>query len=208
MGTLLKGGSGHVVSAVFAASAAALLLGSAAQAQDPPLTRLAGLGVPSRIAANEAGVPVVDPMQQRLFGVPSRPLEDVAVIVNKSNPIDTLSMIQLRKIVLAEDGKWPSGGAIIVWMTSPGQAERAATLKIVCGMSETDFTLHFTHASFNSDSGSPPKVAGSGALVRQSIAGAANGVGFIWASQVDDSVKVVPIEGIRPGQRGYKLKPK
>ena len=134
--------------------------------------------------------------------------DDVAVIVHKSNPISTLSMIQLRKIVLAQEAKWPSGGKILVWMTSPGQPERASTLKIVCGMSETDYTLHFMHASFNGDGGDPPKAGGSGAQVRQSIAGAANGVGFIWASQVDDSVKVIAIDGARPGQPTYKLKPK
>src|SRR6185295_6336421 len=82
--------------------------------------------------------------------------DDVAVIVHKSNPISTLSMIQLRKIVLAQEAKWPSGGKILVWMTSPGQPERASTLKIVCGMSETDYTLHFMYASFNGDGGDPP----------------------------------------------------
>jgi ABC-type phosphate transport system substrate-binding protein len=134
--------------------------------------------------------------------------DDLAVIVNKSNPISTLTMIQLRKILLAQEGKWPAGGKIVVWMTSPGQSDRAGTLKLVCGMSETDFTLHFMHASFNGDSGDPPKSAGTGALVRQSVAGSTNGVGFIWAAQVDDSVKVVAIDGNRPGQPGYKLKPK
>src|SRR4029453_11134322 len=86
--------------------------------------------------------------------------DDVAVIVNKSNPISTLSMIQLRKIVLAQEAKWPGGGKIVVWMTAPGHPERASTLKIVCGMSETDYTLHFMHASFNGIGGDPPKMAG------------------------------------------------
>jgi ABC-type phosphate transport system substrate-binding protein len=146
-----------------------------------------------------------------LLGFDTRPqaaADEVAVIVNKSNPINALTMIQLRKIVLAQEAKWPGGGKITVWMTPPGQSERASTLKIVCSMSETDFTLHFMHASFKGDSGDPPKTAGSGAQVRQSIAGAVNGVGFIAASQVDDSVKVVAIDGNRPGEPAYKLKPK
>jgi ABC-type phosphate transport system substrate-binding protein len=132
-------------------------------------------------------------------------VDEVAVIVNKSNPISGLTMIQLRKIVLAQEAKWPGGGKIVVWMTAPGQPERASMLKIVCGMSETDYTLHFMHASFNGDSGDPPKTARSAALLRQSIAGVATGVGFIPASQVDDSVKVVSVDGTRPGQPGYKL---
>jgi len=141
------------------------------------------------------------------FALPARAAaEDIAVIVNPSNPITTMTMIQLRKIVLAQEGKWPGGGKIILWMTAPGQLERANTLKIVCGMTETDFTLHFMHASFNGDSGDPPKTAASGAQVRQSVAGSVNGLGFISAAQVDDSVKVVTIDGNRPGQPTYKLK--
>jgi len=134
--------------------------------------------------------------------------DDVAVIVNRGNPITSLSMIQLRKIVLAQEAKWPSGGRIIVWMAPPGHPERSRTLKVVCGMTETDYTLHFMHASFNGDGGDPPKTAASSALVRQSIATAANGVGFIWAALVDDSVKLLAIDGSVPGQPGYKLTPK
>jgi ABC-type phosphate transport system substrate-binding protein len=132
--------------------------------------------------------------------------EDVAVIVNKSNPVNALTMIQLRKIVLAQESKWDGGGKIVVWMSSAGQPERVGLLKIVCGMTETDFTLHFMHASFKGDSIDPPKTVASGALVRQGVAGAHNGVGFIKASQVDDSVKVVAIDGNHPGEATYKLK--
>jgi len=135
-------------------------------------------------------------------------VDDVAVIVNKANPITALTMVQLRKIVLAQEGKWPHGGKIVVWMTTPGQPERVGTLKVVCGMSETDFTMHFMHASFNGDGGDPPKAAPSGSQLRQSIAGAVNAVGFIKASQVDDSVKVIAIDGALPGQAAYKLRPK
>ena len=134
--------------------------------------------------------------------------DDVAVIVNRGNPITSLSMIQLRKIVLAQEAKWPSGGRIIVWMAPPGHPERSRTLKVVCGMTETDYTLHFMHASFNGDGGDPPKAAPSGSQLRQSIAGAVNAVGFIKASQVDDSVKVIAIDGALPGQAAYKLRPK
>ena len=144
-----------------------------------------------------------------LGGIPARAAaDDIAVIVNKGNPISSLTMNQLRKIVLAQEGKWPAGGKIVVWTTAPGQPERAATLKIVCGMSETDYTLHFMHAAFNGDGGDQPRTTTSSALVRQAIAGAVNSVGFIWASQLDDSVKVVAIEGVRPGQPAYRLRPK
>jgi ABC-type phosphate transport system substrate-binding protein len=132
--------------------------------------------------------------------------DDVAVIVHKSNPVESLTMVQLRKLVLGQETKWPTGKKIAVLMTTPGQPERDSTLKIVCSMRETDFTLHFMHASFSGETAEPPKAVGSGVQVRQSVAGTANAVGFIKASQLDGSVKVIAIDGSRPGEPAYKLK--
>jgi ABC-type phosphate transport system substrate-binding protein len=150
------------------------------------------------------------------FGAASQAVaDDVAVIVNKSNPVDGLTMVQLRKIVLGEETKWTSGKKIAVLMTTPGQPERDGTLKMVCGMSETDFTLHFMHGALWATSHygpaasarlDPPKAVGSGVQVRQLVAGTANAVGFIKASQLDDSVKVITIDGNGPGQPAYRLK--
>ena len=147
--------------------------------------------------------------------------DDVAVIVHKSNAVDGLTMGQLRKIVLGQQTKWPNDQKIAVLMTTPGQPERDTTLRIVCGMSETSFRSHFTHAAFregvagfHGPKWSPPAVAepptsvGSGVQLRQSVASGPNAVGFIKASQVDDSVKVVAVDGSSPGQPAYKLKMK
>ncbi len=145
--------------------------------------------------------------------------DDVAVIVHKSNPVDGLTLGQLRKIVLGQQTKWPNDQKIAVLMTTPGQPERDTTLRIVCGMSETSFRSHFVHASFKEGVASlhgpkwsppavsePPTSVGSGVQLRQSVASGPNAVGFIKASQVDDSVKVVAVDGSRPGEPAYKLK--
>jgi ABC-type phosphate transport system substrate-binding protein len=136
--------------------------------------------------------------------------DDVAVIVNKANPVGGLTIADLRKILLGPRPKWSGGHTVTVLMTLPGQPERSGTLKIVCGMSETDFNLHFIRGwrsdATNSGNGDSPQVFNSGVQLRQSVAGAPNAVGFIKASQVDDSVKVVAIDGSLPGQPAYKLR--
>jgi phosphate transport system substrate-binding protein len=137
--------------------------------------------------------------------------DDVAVIVNKSNPVSAFTMADLRKILLGPRPRWASGYEIFVLMTQPGQPERSGTLKIVCGMSETDFNLHFVRGLRHSDgsvndNGYSPKVFNSGVQLRQSVASGPNAVGFINASEVDDSVKVVLIDGSSPGQPAYKLR--
>ena len=143
------------------------------------------------------------------FGAASQAAaDDVAVIVHKSNPVEGLTLGELRKIVMGTQAKWPDGKKMAVLMTTPGQPERDSTLKIVCSMKETDFTLHFMHASFSGETADPPRAVGSGLQVRQAVAGAANAVGFIKASQLDGSVKVITIDGSRPGEPAYKLKVK
>jgi hypothetical protein len=62
------------------------------------------------------------------------------------------------------------------------------------------------HASFNGEGGDLPKNGGSGQQVQQLVAGNPNAIGIIKASQVDDSVKVIPIDGRTPGQPAYQLK--
>jgi hypothetical protein len=79
-------------------------------------------------------------------------------------------------------------------------------------MSETDFNMHFIHGWRNPDgtinrgNREHPTVFDTGVQVRQSVATTPNAVGFIKASQVDDSVKVVTVDGVNPGQAAYKLK--
>ena len=128
---------------------------------------------------------------------------EVAVIVNKSNPVNDLSMTKLRNIMLGQETNWPDGKKIAVLMTTPGQPERNSTLKVVCKMTETDFTLYFVHASGGAN---PPQAYVSGEKVRQSVASTASAIGFIRSSQLDDSVKVITIDGSGWRQAPYKLK--
>jgi hypothetical protein len=113
-------------------------------------TALLGLGAASRAAA-----------------------DDVAVIVNKANPVAGLTMAQLRKIVLGQETKWADGKKITVLMTTPGQPERNSTLRIVAGMSET-ISPSF-HARLVQGRPDPPRRSRP-ARKRQSIAGNASAI--------------------------------
>src|SRR5437763_11343808 len=101
--------------------------------------------------------------------------QEVAVVVNKSNPTDTVSMVELRKILLGQETQWPSGKKTIAALMT--QAERPATLKAVCAMNENDYNVHLMHATFNGDSGEPPKVLGSASQVKLGVAGLAGAGG-------------------------------
>jgi len=138
--------------------------------------------------------------------------DDVAVIVNKSNPVAAMTIVQLRAILLGAGARWTNGHKITVVMTPAGQPERSRIIRVVCGMSETDFNLSFIHGWRNPDGtmngagGERPTVLGTALQVRQSVAATPHAVGFIRASQVDESVRVVTIDGSHPGEQAYKLR--
>ena len=134
--------------------------------------------------------------------------EEVAIIVNKANPVDNLTIAQVRKMVLGEQGQWPNGKQVMVLLRTPGAVERLAALQVICGMTEPEFNQYFLHASFNGANAAVPKSLGSAALLRQLVTSVPGAIGFVAVSDVNDSVKVVKLEGQSPGEADYKLNKK
>ena len=131
---------------------------------------------------------------------------DLAVVVNKANSVSNLTKSQLRKLVLGEQGSWPGGSKVTVALRNPGSPERTAVLKIVCRMSEDDYTQHSMHSDFTGESVTPPKVLSSNTAIRQLVASSPGAIGFLPMKDVNDSVKVVSVDGVAAGEAEYKIK--
>jgi ABC-type phosphate transport system substrate-binding protein len=132
--------------------------------------------------------------------------DDLVVIVNKANSAENLTKAQLRKLILGEQDSWSGGKKVSVILRAQGQLERAGVLRSICGMSEEEFTQHLMHANFNGETGGAPKALGSGVAVRQLVMTLPGGIGFVRPAEVNESVKVVTVDGVAAGQPGYKIK--
>jgi hypothetical protein len=139
-----------------------------------------------------------------LGGAAEAMAQDVAVVVNRSNPAAAISMVELRKVLLTS-ARWPDGKKISVVMT---KADRPAALKAVCDMNQKDFDFHIMRGTFNGGTAEPPKVVGSGGEVKESVARGAGAIGFMSANEVDESVKTLKVNGLVPGQPGYPVSAK
>src|ERR1700745_2493387 len=69
--------------------------------------------------------------------------EPLVIVVNRSNPVDDVSFSELRKIFLGTRSHWSNGRRITLVMREPGDPERIAILRDVCGMSEDQLNNHF-----------------------------------------------------------------
>ncbi|MFZ3340035.1 MAG: hypothetical protein WA609_06690 [Terriglobales bacterium] len=137
--------------------------------------------------------------------------EPIVVIVNKSNPVDNLSMEELKKLFLSDRSRWDTGKAVAPVILPPGTPERTSFLKKVCGMSDADMNKYFMQAAFTGKSATPPKPLSSAAAVKAFVAESPGAIGFVKGMDFhgdgsDGGVKAVKIDGAAAGDAGYKLR--
>ena len=131
--------------------------------------------------------------------------EPLAIVVNKSNPMDDLSFVELRHVFLGERSHWPNGRRITVVMREPGEPERRAILHDVCGMNEEQFKTHLLGGLFTGDILVSPKILAAPSGVRKFVFNVPGAIGYLRLGDVEGSVKVVRVDKLLPEDRGYKL---
>jgi len=136
----------------------------------------------------------------------SKPQGSLAVVVNQSNPINELSLAELRTVFLGGRTHWPNGRRITLVMMEPGQPERDAVLKEVCRMDESDFRRHFLQGLLTGEVLVSPKTLATPVGVRKFVFNVPGAIGYLRPSDVDDSVKVIRIDGRLPSDEGYELR--
>jgi len=164
------------------------------------LTLVAGVGVAAAL-----GTPThaQSPSQQRLEFSPRA--DHLAVIVNLSNPVEDLTLKELRNIVMVERTHWPDGRKITVALREPGIPERQAVLSLVYGMNEAGFTRYFLRATFTGQIPNGPRMLSTSELVRRFLVNVPGAIGFVRQVDADASVKTVRIDGRMPGAPNYSL---
>jgi ABC-type phosphate transport system substrate-binding protein len=130
---------------------------------------------------------------------------NLAIVVNKSNPIENLSMAELRRVFLGERSHWPNGRRITLVMMESGQLERDAVLHQIYQMSETDFNNHFLRGLFTGEVFVSPKTLATPVGVRKFIFNVPGAIGYVRSTDVDESVKVIRIDERLPEDKGYRL---
>ena len=135
----------------------------------------------------------------------------IVVIVNQANPVQNVSMAELRKFFLSDRNRWDTGKNIAPVIAAPGAAERTAFLKIVCGMRDAEFSKYFLQAAFTGKDVTPPREVVSGRDVKSAVAGSPGAIGFIRALDFhgdgsDGGLKAVRVEGLLASDPGYKLR--
>lgn len=130
---------------------------------------------------------------------------ELAVVVNKSNPVDGLSFEELQDIFRAKKQFW-DGGKIYLLVRDPHFKEYEQMLKLIYGFeSEGEFKKFWLGKIYRGEIGMLPKVSYSDTSVKRMVEKISSAIGVISLESVDDTVKVLNIDGKAPSDKGYKL---
>ena len=109
--------------------------------------------------------------------------EALAVVVNKSNPVESMTLDELRKYCVQERKHWADDKRVTVVLREPGQVERETVLQVQAA----------------------PKHLSSATGVRRFIFNVPGAIGFVRASDVDATVKVLRLDGFALNDPHYPL---
>jgi ABC-type phosphate transport system substrate-binding protein len=136
----------------------------------------------------------------------SAPSDDVAVIVNATNPLDGISSAELRKLFAGEKRSWHSSMPVVLVVRAPEARERTLLLSRVLKMTESDYKQYWVKKIYSGEVPREPTTLFSNAMQLEAVRAERGGIALISLSDVRSGVKVLKIDGILPGAAGYPLK--
>ena len=130
---------------------------------------------------------------------------EIAIVVNKASVLDNVSKADLVRYMKVQKTKTPDGTKLVLVMQDEGRPERVAMLEKVYAMSDSELGRYFLQATFTGAIAAAPKSLPDGAGVIKFVAANPGGIGYVRASEADDSVKIVKVDGKAPGEDGYPI---
>jgi ABC-type phosphate transport system substrate-binding protein len=130
---------------------------------------------------------------------------EIAVVVNKDNPVDDVSLKELTAIFELKKQNWRGSEQIYLVLLKSGQVESDIVLDKVYRRSDAAMIKFWKNIQFNG-LGKIPKKWSSSADAKIVVSKVPKSIGYIDASEVDDTVKVLSVDGLFPGDDDYLLK--
>jgi ABC-type phosphate transport system substrate-binding protein len=132
----------------------------------------------------------------------------LAVIVNKANPVESLSMAQLRKIILGDVRAWPNSKNVALIARDPSSKDFQCMLSGIVRLSVAEYHRYIISAEFRGDDPMVIQTVDSDGSAGKYVTGSAGGLAVVEVNSLPAmgaSVKVIHIEGKALGQPGYPL---
>lgn len=131
----------------------------------------------------------------------------LTVLVNKANPTESLSMPQLRKLMLGDVHSWPDKKPVLVVRRDAASPAFHCLLSAVVRMTESEFKRYLMNTEFRGEEAVPQRTAATADAAVKMVISVPGSIAIVEgaAVQSNPALKVVRINGKMPGEPGYPL---
>lgn len=127
----------------------------------------------------------------------------IAVVVSKDITVEGMSLYELKRLYLGND-MIVDGKRAVPLNRGSQTSERKGFDESVLGMSPEDVARHWIDQRLRGKKGAP-KAVEPASVVKRVVSKLPGAIGYLRLSEIDSSVKVLEIDGKKPGDAGYPV---
>lgn len=197
-----RSGIARAVSTVFVACVAANLgisqAHAALQHAAPSPTELKPIASDPEPSIKDGGEDYGKKKEKNGISGASAEPQRIVVVVSEKNPLESLRMDELRRIFLRKKTQWKNGSSITVYDRSVDHEIRHEFSERILQKKPSELREYWMNLQLTRGL-RPPKVLRSAKLVKRYLQRVRGGIGYLYESEVDDTVKVIEIKGRQRG---------
>jgi ABC-type phosphate transport system substrate-binding protein len=132
----------------------------------------------------------------------------LAVIVNRSNPTQSLSVAQLRRLLIGDVRVWPDHKAVTLVERDPASRVFQCSLANIVRLSPSEYHRYIMGAQFRGEEAMAVQTSDSDASSARMVASSDGSLAIVNLSSVAAFarwVKVIRVNSKNPGEPGYPL---
>jgi ABC-type phosphate transport system substrate-binding protein len=129
-------------------------------------------------------------------GVQTKQTAPFVVIVNKANPVRTLSVLELRRIFMKQTRMWSHAESVVPVDWDATSAHREAFSRLVLERSVREMGDYWVQQGVTQGL-TPPSTQRSTRALLRFVASVPGAIAYVPPSEIDDTVVVVKITGLR-----------
>ncbi len=133
----------------------------------------------------------------------------LTVIVNNSNPTESISKSQLRALLLGEIDQWTNKNQVILVQRESTSQAFQKTLRLVLHMTEAEYSRWLLQSEFRGRKLPLVKVLNSDESASKfvfNVPGALAITDGVPSGSISSEIKVLRVDGKLPGEPGYAFK--
>jgi hypothetical protein len=130
---------------------------------------------------------------------------DLAVVSNKTNPLNSMTLADLVKVCKAQTNRWPDGKPVTFIMRAPATPEMKIFVEKVYAIPELELSNLIVSANHGRANHPAIMIVDSDEELLNRVASIPGALGVVDVYAINSSVSVVKLAGKLPLEPGYLL---